>query len=145
MPTKLGEYTVRSGGAAVTFWPLNPGTTLAQATPPAPVAPVNPNPIVLPPAFAMFDVVIRLTDDPVESNIPAPTLLAQVSAGTTVSAMPLTKEADGTAHICFAVAPSSGTTFEGILRLSATPSSSPAAAIQIDLKIKAVTNTLADN
>src|SRR6266849_1340039 len=120
MATKLGDYSVRAGSGAMKFWPLNPGTTVAQATPPAPIAPVNPNPVVQPPTFAIFDVVIRMSDEPVtESTIANPTLLAQVPGAATVNSMPLTKEEDGTAHICFAVAPSSGTTFEGILRLSA--------------------------
>ncbi len=145
MATKLGDYSVRAGSGAMKFWPLNPGTTVAQATPPAPIAPVNPNPVVQPPTFAIFDVVIRMSDEPVtESTIANPTLLAQVSGAATVNSMPLTKEADGTAHICFAVAPSSGTTFEGILRLSAKRNN-PTATVEIDLKLKATTNTLADN
>jgi len=145
MATKLGDYSVRAGSAAVKLWPLNPGTTVAQATPPAPIAPVNPNPVVQPPTFAIFDVVVRMSDEPVvESTIANPTLLAQVSGAATVNSMPLTKEADGTAHICFAVAPSSGNSFEGLLRLSAKRTGS-ATTIDVDLKIKATVNTLTND
>jgi N-acetylmuramoyl-L-alanine amidase len=144
MATKVGEYSVRAGGAAVHFWALAPGTTVAQATPPAPVAPVNPNTIVQPPSFAIFDVVVRLTDEPVaQSAIADPVLLAQVSGMAPSTSMPLTAQADGTARICFAVSPSSGNSFEGALRLSAKRTSS-AATIEIDLPIRAAVNTLAD-
>src|SRR5882762_4946900 len=139
MATKIGEYSVQSGGAAVSFWPLNPGTTVAQATPPAPVAPVNPNLIVPPPTFVIFDVVIRFTDEPVETAIADPALLAHVSGAVPNNSMPLTKEADGSAHICFAV-PCGAANFEGRLRLSADRTN-PNKNIAIQLPIKAAVNT----
>jgi hypothetical protein len=123
MADKVGEYQVRVGSAAINFWPLTPGTTVAAATPSAPTAPVapgTPNTLATPPAFAIFDVLIIQSADPVVvTTVAAPTLLTQITATPTVNTMPLVRSS-GTVAISFAVPiAAAGGTFDGTLRLTA--------------------------
>src|SRR5215472_16270771 len=99
MPTKLGQYSVLTGNTPVRFWPLVPGTTIAQATPPVPVAPNNPennNTIVAPPEFGIFDIVIKMSEPVFEESVTdaqSTNLLLTVLTGTpTITTMPLTRE-----------------------------------------------------
>src|SRR2546425_571234 len=142
MAIKLGDYSVLSGGAPVNFWPLNPGTTVAQATPQAPIAPANPNTLVQPPRFAIFDVLIQVPDEPVvQATIAEPALLNNVSGAATINSMPLIQQAGGT-RICFAVSPSSGNNFEGTLKLSAKNGST---TYESKLAIKGAVNSRIDD
>ncbi len=150
MQDKVGDYSVRAGGTAVKFWPLTPGSTVASATPLPPTLPVAPNgtnTLAVPPAFALFDVVIHRTEDPiVTSSITEPALLTQITAMPTVSTMPIMRESDHSSRICFALPANSETKFEGTLRLvvhrGATGSGT---ATTLDLPIKAAQNTVVSN
>jgi hypothetical protein len=65
MPDDIGSYQVFQAGAAIRFWPLVSGTTLANAAPAPPAHPVKPgkpNTIVIA-NFGLVDVAIPLPPD----------------------------------------------------------------------------------
>ena len=137
-----GSYNLRSGGAAVRFWPMVPGSTVAGAT-----APTPPPPAVAP-RFALVDVLIRPTEDPkVVTAIAAPNLLAQVTGPPPAQTMPLVPDAAGVSQICFAVPVAAGTThFDGTLRLEIRRgTAAPGAAINVDLPLRVPAGGLTAN
>ena len=142
MVAPYGSYNLRSGGAAVRFWPMVPGSTVAGATAPAP-----PPPAVAP-RFALVDVLIRPTEDPkVVTAIAAPNLLTQVTGPPPARTMPLVPDAAGVSQICFAVPVAAGTThFDGTLRLEIRRgTAAPGAAINVELPLRVPAGALTAN
>ncbi|HEY0990711.1 MAG TPA: hypothetical protein VGD80_26845 [Kofleriaceae bacterium] len=141
MVDKLGDYQVRVGGAAINFWPLAPGTTVAAATPApvAPVAPGTPNAVVVPPPFGIFDILIGTSQDAhVLTAVAAPVIPATVTAAPTTNTMPLIPDATGLVRISFAVpvAGAAGASFNGTLRLTARRgTAAPGTVVTADLPI----------
>jgi hypothetical protein len=152
MPDKVGEYQVRVGTSAINFWPLVPGTTVAAATPSATSAPVaagTPNTIATPPSFAIFDVLVIQSADPVVVDALAtdPTLGTAITPTPSINSMPLVRAADGTINISFAVPiATAGGTFDGTLRLTAKRGTAASNnTVTTDLRIKAADGSLEAN
>jgi hypothetical protein len=146
MVDKLGDYQVHVDNAAIYFWPLVPGTTVAAATPAptAPVAPGTPNAVAVPPAFGIFDIVIGTLQDPhVTTSIAAPALPTAITAVPIIHTMPLLPDANGLSRISFAV-PVTGASFTGKLRLTARRgSAAPGTLVTVDLPISITAGALA--
>ena len=119
MTDNIGSYEIRdAGGARVNFWPLSPGTTVAQALPPNPVAPGNVNPVVVA-TIGILDIVVSTpAGAPLARHHVANTGLGQVVAGAGVNSATLFANND-LAHLCCAVStPNAANPFDGSLRLN---------------------------
>jgi N-acetylmuramoyl-L-alanine amidase len=133
MVDKIGDYEVRVGGAAASFWPLAPGTTVAASTPPA--GGVD---------FAIFDIQIETSDPAVKTAVADPAFVATVAAAS-VKTMPLVPEiATELIHIAFAV-PTAGGNFTGVLRLTVQRQTSAGpVATHMEIPLSIATGALAD-
>jgi hypothetical protein len=162
--TKVGAYTVLAGGSAKPFWPLVQYTGVKSAMPPAQVAPSaqgaspSTNTVVAPPVFAIFDIVIKMSGDPVVQQVISEAdstdkLLRTVSGTPVETSMPLVLDQDGNIHICFAIPPNKGDltlnqaaagSFEGTLRLEAKYNPG-AHTVTLELPLKVAKLTAADD
>lgn len=143
MPDRIGTFEVRdAAGTQVGMFPLAPGTTMAGATAPHPVAPGPANPIVLG-TFGILDVVVALpTGAPVTRTAVANTGLANTLTGAPVQSGTLFADAD-LAHLCFAVDTGGSTTnFEGSLRVIVDVSGT---ATRLDIPIEVEPDTEQDD
>ena len=161
---KVGVYSVLVGGSDKKFWPLKPYSTVDTVMPSAHVAPsaqgssATPNTLVAPPVFAIFDIVIMMSQDSVHEDMIPDTeadgkFVTTISGTPTESSMPLVREVDQKIHICFAVPPNKGDLtsnksapgfFEGILHLEAEfdPGGH---TVKLELPLKAAKLTAEDN
>lgn len=139
MVDQFGSYQIRVGNAAINFWPLAPGTTVAAATPAPtlPVTPGTPNTIAVAPAFAIFDILIGTSGDAlVTTSVTASVLPTQVTATPTAASGPLIAGAGGIANISFAV-PVTGASFTATLRVTARRgTTAPGTATTLDLPLQ---------
>lgn len=161
---KVGVYSIRAGGSAKDFWPLEPYASVGSVLPPAPVAPAaqgatgTSNTIVVPPVFAIFDIVIIMSADPVHQDLiskadSSDKLVRTISGLPSESSMPLVLDDDGKIHICFAAPPNKGDltsnksaagSFEGTLHLEAKLDPG-AHTVILELPLKAAKLTVEDN
>lgn len=161
---KVGVYSVLVGGTAKKFWPLKPFSDVDMVMPSAHVAPSaqgsspTPSTLVAPPVFAIFDIVIIMSQDNVhQETIPdtdaSGKFVSSISGTPSESSMPLVQESDEKVHICFAVPPNKGDLtsnkaaagfFEGTLHLEAKfdPGGH---TVQLELPLKAAKLTTEDN
>ena len=123
---RVGRYSLRStGGAAIRFCSIGTVPQVATGA-----------------GYAIFDVLVELSPDPVDTAaIAAPQLPAQVTG-----AAP-DRQADllmvgWQARFAFAVAPNQGTTFRGTLRLTITK---PGGDLIIDLPVAGTAGSRVDD
>lgn len=144
MTDNVGSFEVRdSGGARVSFWPLAPGTTVTQGTtPPHPIAPGAPNPIVVG-TFGIFDIVIAYpAGAPITRTAVTTTGLGTLITGAATNSGTVFANGD-VGHICFAVDTGGPTTdFTGSLRINATLSGT---ATRLDIPIEVRPSTEEDH
>lgn len=123
MPDNIGTFELRdSGGTRVSFFPILPGTTVAQANPPNPLAPGDePNPINVG-RFGVMDIVVLIPDGaPIARTAVATTGLTQAISGAAVNRGTLFTATTGghIAHLCFAFDVGwAATSFAGSLRVT---------------------------
>jgi N-acetylmuramoyl-L-alanine amidase len=160
---KVGTYSVLVGTSPKPFWPLMPDTDVFDATPKPQVAPDGAgqntkNTIVAPPVFAIFDILIKMSDDAVVQEMISEDdstnkLRRTVSGQPLETSMPLVLESDGNIRICFAIPPNKGNLtldqsaagfFEGTLHLEAHYGSN-SQKVTLELPLKAFKLTCVDD
>lgn len=138
MPDDIGHFEVRdSGGTRVNFFPILPGTTVAQANPPNPLAPGDDTNPVTVARFGVMDIVVLIPDGaPVARTAVAATGLTRAIGGAAVNRATLFTATTGghIAHVCFALDIGwVATSFTGSLRVTCSVSGT---ATRLDIPIE---------
>jgi hypothetical protein len=112
---RVGKYSLRDSTGALAFWRVEPGAHVATGA-----------------GHVLFDLVIELTDDPVDTaSIGAPQLATQVTGAAADLKGDLVM-VGRQIRIAFAVAPNTGNDFRGKVRLTITR---PGTDVTVDLPI----------